>query len=197
MPRPAKRVEADEGLDRPGFQGWDEKKESRLERPATRQSNPEALAAEARVVYLGPIRRHTKVLPGALIEMERADGSLFFVPAGKEAAQNLAYDFARIDARGRPNKLRLTIEDKRPFAICRHIAHLAWFYEQVDGPDGSPLYELRGPGDLLAKVKAYIEGRRRGIARDRENPINILSAMERAGANVFSDRGGDVGAPVV
>ena len=192
---PAAPAVAGPGLPGPGFRGWDEAQEARLERPASAQINPEGLVAEARVVYLGAARRKTVVRPGGLQEMRRADDEPFYIPAPREYEGNLSYDFARFDSRGRPNLLRQT-KDGHPFAICRHIGHLAWFYQQVDGEDQGPVFELRAPAAVLQRVKTYIESTQRNVATNREHPINILSAMEREGANVWSERGGEVGVPV-
>ena len=172
MPKPARPAEeqAASTAPGPGFQGWAEADEARLERPASARRNPEALIAEARVVYLGSARRKTVVLPGALITMQREDDTEFFVPAPRETEGNIAYDFSRLDTRGRPNTLRLTKTDKRPFAICRHIGHLAWFYNKVTGvigEDQSPEFDLRAPVATIERVKAYIESTRRNVAQNR------------------------------
>lgn len=173
-----------------GFQGWAEDAEARLERQAPQRERAEALVVEVRVVYLGSNRRKTQPLPGALLDHDRPDGTKVSVPAPRETEGILSYDFAREDRHGRPITTRLT-HDLRPFAIVRHIGHLAWFSSKTDA-EGNPEYELRGTAEALEKVKAYIDRRRMGIGRDREHPVNVIAAM----GNPWGELGGEIGEPV-
>ena len=179
MPKPAKSAqERFDEADPPaaqGFQEWSEAEESRLERPSTPEIDPEAYVIVSRVVYLGTARRKSVILPGSLIEHARPDGSKRFVPVPKTSPTTSVYNFERLDANGQWIFERMT-HDQHPFAICRHMRHLAWFYEQVD-PEGGPVYELRGPRGTLEKVQRYISMTRDRAARNPEAPANILAAM--------------------
>ena len=168
-----------------GFQGWREADEVRLAR-TTQRRDPEALVAELRVVYLGNNSYKTEVRPGALIEHKRKDGTTFSVPAPEESPGNHTYHFARVDGQGQEIQERLT-QDNRPFSICKHIGHLAWFLNALDG-ERNQEYELRGPTPMIERVKAYDEARRLRRAQNREAPVNVIRAM----GDPWGQRGGEV-----
>lgn len=147
--------------------------------PRVEQRDPSYWAAEARVVYRGNLATKSQYLRGSvrkLVDPGDPEGQrVLWVPSNEGAA---TYDFASHDTLGRPILERRT-HDNRPFAIVRHIGHLAWFVNAL-GPDGSHEYEVRGTPDVVARIQDYVRLQRETERRQSDSGRSVLTDMGMA-----------------
>lgn len=145
-----------------------------IRRPA-RQAGLDSLEVEAKVVYLGGNTHKSVYFPGQVDQNEDEDGRPVYTPKFNHET-GTAYDFSRVDTKGRLIRDRLT-KDGRIFSICRHIGHLARFMEAVD-EDGAPVFELRSASPAVRlKIERYLRLVAQNETRQVDRGRPVLAAM--------------------
>jgi hypothetical protein len=150
-----------------------------LRPPQLEQADPTFWSVEARVVYLGNHPQKSVYLRGSVREMidprDPSGQRVLYLPSMEGAT---TYDFSALDTRGRPISERRTPRDGRPWTLCRHIGHLAWFLRH-EGPDQAPEFLVRATPEVAEKIQRYtrseLEHERREI--DRGRPVLVAMGL--------------------